>query len=59
MLETGERFQIFQKVRRGSKHLAEVALSDDIFKLNVLPFEDWIGEGLWGGLGSSCQGQSS
>lgn len=44
---------------RKSKHLAKVSLSNDIFKLYVLPLKDWIGEGLWRGLWPSCQGQSS
>lgn len=39
-------------------HLAKVSLPNDIFKLNVLPFEDGIREGFWGGLGPPCEGQS-
>lgn len=41
------------------KHLAKVALSNDIFKLYIFPLQDWVGEGLRGGLGPSCKGQSS
>lgn len=48
-----------QKAHWESKHLAKIALSDDILKLNVLPLQDRIGEGLWGGLGPPGQGQSS
>lgn len=47
------------KVHEEPKHLAKVALSNDIFKLYVLPLQDWIGEGLWGWFGPPCQGQSS
>lgn len=40
-------------------HLAKIALSNDVFKLYVLPLQDRIGEGLWRWFGPPCQGQCS
>lgn len=42
-----------------SKNLAKVAFSDNIFELYVLPLKDWISQRFWGGLGPSCESQSS